>query len=87
MTSEELRRFLSPETTAEILNVSTDDVHDLISRGELLAIRVGSRGPWRIESDHLELFIADQYEHARRSALWEQAELANIPELADGRII
>ncbi len=87
MTSDELRRFLSPETTAEILDVSIDDVHDLISRGELMAIRVGTRGPWRIESAHLEAFITDQYEHARRAALWQQAELANIPELADGRII
>ncbi len=87
MTSEDLRRFLSPDAVAELLDVTVDDVHELIQTGELLAIRVGTRGPWRIEADHLERFIADQYEVARRVALWQQAELANIPELADGRIM
>lgn len=87
MTEIEARRFLSPDAVAEILSISVDDVHELIGRGELLALHIGSRGPWRVEVAQLEMFIADQYEHARRMAVWEQADFANIPELSDGRIL
>lgn len=80
-------QFLSPEAVATILSVTVDDVHDLITSGELLAIRVGQYGPWRVDEAQLELFIAHGYETAARMSLWNEASLANIPELSDGRLI
>ncbi|MFZ4893282.1 helix-turn-helix domain-containing protein [Plantibacter sp. Mn2098] len=82
-----LGRFLTIADTADILNVSTTDVAELIDSGQLPAIRVGRGGPWRIERDVLEGYIDGQYEEARRSALWQQAQLADLPELSGGRII
>ncbi len=57
-------RFYSPEQVAAVLNAPLDTVHDLIGSGELLAIRLGSRGPWRVDTAHLEAFIRDQYQVA-----------------------
>jgi excisionase family DNA binding protein len=79
--------FLTPDAVAEILSISVSEVYSLLESGELLGLRVGQRGPWRIEHDQLERFIQDAYAVAARVARWNQAELANIPELADGRII
>jgi excisionase family DNA binding protein len=81
------RRFLSPEDVAEILSVSVDEIYALLTAGELLGIRVGARGQWRIEETQIELFIADAYEFESRAARWRQAEHANITEVADGRIL
>ena len=79
--------FLSPEAVAAILSVTVDDVHALIRSGELLAIRVGQHGPWRVDEDQLTLFIEHSYETAARMALWNEAALANVAELSDGRLI
>lgn len=74
-------RFLSIAETAELLTVSVTQVYNLVHRGELAAIRVGKRGPWRVSPTVLQAFIDDQYEMARRSALWHQSELADIGAL------
>lgn len=71
-------RFLSISETAELLTVSVTQVYNLVHRGELAAIRIGKRGPWRIEVSVVQNFIDDQYEMARRSALWHQSEYADI---------
>ncbi|MFT6535044.1 MAG: excisionase family DNA binding protein [Alpinimonas sp.] len=71
-------RFLSISETAELLTVSVTQVYNLVHRGELIAIRVGTRGPWRIDISVVQAFIDDQYEMARRSALWHQSEFADI---------
>lgn len=63
---------------AEVLRVDVADVHELIGSGELAALRVGNRGPWRIESEVIEEFIAQQYELARREAAFRNGEFANI---------
>jgi excisionase family DNA binding protein len=87
MTENAIRQFLSPDVIAEILSVTVEDVYELLESGELFGLRVGKRGAWRIEESQLNQYIADGYELAARAARWNQAEMANIPELADGRII
>ncbi len=74
-------RFLSISETAEILTVSVTQVYNLVHRGELAAIRIGARGPWRIELTVVQAFIDFQYEMARRSALWNESEFADLGTL------
>lgn len=75
-------RFLTVADAAEVLAVDVETVHDLILSGELPAIRVGERGPWRVERTQLELWIDDQYEATRRRSAWHQGEFANVIELS-----
>lgn len=75
------QRFLTVPEAAELLRVDVADVHTLIRSGELAALRVGNRGPWRIEADVLEEFIAQQYELARREAAFHSGAFANISVL------
>lgn len=74
-------RFLTIAETAELLNVSVSQVYNLVHSGELAAIRVGNQGPWRVAYSVLELFIAEQYEMTRRSAMWREAAFADVVEL------
>lgn len=76
-----LGRFLTIVDTAEILNISVGQTYTLVRSGELLAIKLGERGQWRIERHVLEAFIAARYEEARRKGLWNQAEYTDLPEL------
>lgn len=78
-------RFLSVADAAEVLAVDVETVHELILSGELPAIRVGERGPWRVERTQLELWIDDQYEAARRRSAWHQGEFSNVVELSGVR--
>lgn len=74
-------RFLSISETAELLTVSVTQVYNLVNRGELAAIRVGTRGPWRVEESVVQAFIDFQYEMARRRALWNQSEFVDLGAL------
>jgi len=74
-------RFLSISETADLLSVSITQVYNLVHRGELAAIRVGKRGPWRVDPRVLQAFIDDQYELVHRSALWRQSEFADTGAL------
>lgn len=76
-----IQRFVTVPEAAELLRVNVAEVHTLISSGELAAIRIGNRGPWRIETDVLEGFIAQQYELARREAAFRNGAFANISVL------
>lgn len=90
MTGEEtddVTRFLTVGDAAEVLSVAPGDVIGLIETGELPAIRVGRPGAWRIERVELEAYIEAMYEETRRRALWEQSDLASIPELSGGRVV
>ena len=86
-TPDRLGRFLTLADTAEILNVSARQVYALVRSGELPAIKVGASGHWRIERRVLESYIEAMYEESRRLALWNQSEIAPLPELVDGRIV
>ncbi|MGN6126319.1 MAG: helix-turn-helix domain-containing protein [Humibacter sp.] len=84
---DDVTRFLTVGDAAEVLNVAPSDVIGLIDTGELPAIRVGRPGAWRIERVELEAYIEAMYEETRRRALWEQSDLAAIPEVSGGRVV
>jgi excisionase family DNA binding protein len=54
-------RFLTLTDVAEILNTSSAQVYALVRRKELVAIKIGGRGQWRVESTQLEDFIERMY--------------------------
>jgi excisionase family DNA binding protein len=62
-------RFLTLDDVAEILNVSWSQAYALVRRKELIAIQIGGRGQWRVETDELERFIARKYAEARGAAV------------------
>ena len=74
-------RFGTLTDVAELLSLSAAEVLALVRSGELPAIRLGSIGQWRVEAVVLESFIADKYDEARRLALWNEAEFADVAEL------
>jgi excisionase family DNA binding protein len=76
-----LARFLTLSDAAEMLSVSLGVAYSLVRSGELPAIRIGTRGQWRIERDVLESFIEARYEEARRASLWNQSDFANVADL------
>jgi len=59
-------RFLTLEQVAEELNTSVAQIYALVRRGELVAIRLGGRGQWRVERRRLEEFIEALYEQTER---------------------
>jgi len=84
---DDVTRFLTVGDAAEVLNVAPSDVIGLIDTGELPAIRVGRPGAWRIERVELEAYIEAMYEETRRRSLWEQSDLAAMPEVSGGRVV
>ncbi|MEV8253457.1 helix-turn-helix domain-containing protein [Rhodoglobus sp. NPDC076762] len=82
--AEGLGRFLTLADTAEVLSVSPHEVLDLVRSGELPAIKVGSKGQWRIENSVLESYIEALYEETRRMSLWNQSDIATVTEVHFG---
>ena len=74
-------RFLTLADVADILNVSWRQVYALVRRKELLAIQIGGRGQWRVESAELERFIAQKYDEARAGTVPEDPD---VEAVADG---
>jgi prophage regulatory protein len=87
MSESALPQFLTLDVVAETLSITVDDALSLVESGELLGIRVGRHRTWRVEVAQLELFIQHAYEFQAAAARWTHADFANIPEVADGRII
>ena len=58
-------RFLTLADVAETLNVSASQVYALVRSGDLVAIKIGGRGQWRVEATALEEFIARKYVQTR----------------------
>lgn len=65
-------RFLTLADVSEILNISASQTYALVRSGELVGIKIGGRGQWRVERDRLEQYIDQAY---RRTA----ASLADLP--------
>jgi len=82
--ADSLGRFLTLADAAEVLNITPSEVLELIQSGELPAIKVGSKGQWRIENSVLESYIEAMYEQTRRMSLWHQAEFASVTEVNFG---
>jgi excisionase family DNA binding protein len=55
-------RFLTLDEVAEELAVTKTQVYTMVRKGELTAIRIGTKGHWRVERAKLEAYIAAQYE-------------------------
>jgi excisionase family DNA binding protein len=72
-------RFLTLDDVAEILNVSWSQAYALVRRKELIAIQIGGRGQWRVETEELERFIQRKYAEARGTTLPEEPEPAASP--------
>ncbi|GAB2520573.1 helix-turn-helix domain-containing protein [Paramicrobacterium agarici] len=81
ISSESIGRFLTVADASEILNISIDEVHELITSAELPAIRVGSPARWRVERRVLEDYIQQKYEETRRMSLWHEANAASIQDI------
>ena len=77
--------FVSVATAAEMLAVSVSHIYALIRSGELPALRVGRRGPWRISTGALAAFVSDSYEIEFTAAQWREAQWAGVIDIADGR--
>lgn len=80
---ESIGRFLTVADASEILNISVDEVHELIDSAELPAISVGSPSRWRIERRVLEDYIQEKYEETRRMSLWREANAASVQDIGD----
>lgn len=74
-------RLISPSAAAEALDVSVDEVIELVLTGELRGVKIGVRAQWRIEATSVTGYLDDQSEHTRRMALWRQSNAASFPEL------
>ena len=58
-------RFLTLADVAEVLNTSSAQVYALVRRGDLVAIKIGGRGQWRVESSQLEAYIERLYQETQ----------------------
>lgn len=58
-------RFLTLADVAEVLNTSSAQVYALVRRGDLVALKIGGRGQWRVEASQLEDFIERMYAETR----------------------
>ena len=63
------QRFLTLDDVAEILNISWSQAYALVRRKELIAIQIGGRGQWRVETEQLERFIQQKYAEAQAAPL------------------
>ena len=59
-------RFLTLADVAEVLNTSSAQVYALVRRGDLMAIKIGGRGQWRVEASELEAYIQRAYADAEQ---------------------
>jgi excisionase family DNA binding protein len=59
-------RFLTLADVAEILNISASQAYALVRNGDLVGVKIGGRGQWRVERDQLERYIARLYDETKR---------------------
>lgn len=79
--SPDRARFLAPAQVAEMLQLDVDDVVALVNEGQLRGAKIGSPARWRIDAASIEEYLTARVEDARRSALWQQSQVASFPEL------
>ena len=60
------QRFLRLSEVAEVLNISGSQTYALVRSGDLIAIKIGGRGQWRVEALELEKYIKRMYVDTRR---------------------
>ena len=55
-------RFLRLPEVAEILDVTESQVYAMVRSGDLVGVKLGAKGHWRVERDALEAYIAEAYQ-------------------------
>ena len=76
-------RFLTLTDVAEVLNTSSAQVYALVRRGDLVAIKIGGRGQWRVEATELEAYIQRMYAEAR--TFIDEHPFEDLDETRDAR--
>lgn len=74
-------QYLAPAQVAELLQLSVDEVIELVQEGRLRGAQLGSPARWRVDESSLGEYLAEQSEIARRMALWRQSQTASFPEV------
>ncbi len=59
-------RLLTPKDVAEYLNITESQVYTLMREGDLLALKIGRRGVWRVDREELDRYIERLKEEARQ---------------------
>lgn len=57
MDASELKKLLTPNEVAELLNVSVAQVYTLLRGSELPGLKIGKRGVWRVDPDQLAAYV------------------------------
>jgi excisionase family DNA binding protein len=76
-------RFLRLSDVAEILNISSSQTYALVRNGELVAMKVGGRGQWRVERKELEAFIRRAHAQTREFVEQHPYGRDDAPEATD----
>lgn len=58
-------RFLTLDDVAQEMCLSSSQVYALVRHGDLVAVKIGGRGQWRVERRELEEWIARLYTDTR----------------------
>lgn len=67
-------RFLTLTDVSETLNVTLAQTKALVRSGDLVAIKIGGRGAWRVERSALEDYITRMYDETKRFIAGEQGK-------------
>lgn len=59
-------RLLTPDEVAEYLNITTSQVYTLMRDGDLVALKIGRRGVWRVDREELDAYVGRLKEEAIR---------------------
>lgn len=70
-------RFLTLTDVGETLNISPAQTYALVRNGDLIAIKVGGRGQWRVERKELEAYIQRMYDETARFVQREPVQPEN----------
>ncbi len=72
-------RFLTLTDVGETLNISPAQTYALVRSGDLVAIKIGGRGQWRVERKELEAYIQRMYEETARFVQREPVAPDSLP--------
>ncbi len=59
-------RLLTPKDVAAYLNITESQVYTLMREGDLLALKIGRRGVWRVDREELERYLERLKEEAHQ---------------------
>lgn len=51
-------RLLTPDEVAEYLNITVSQVYTLMRDGDLVALKIGKRGVWRVDRAELDAYVS-----------------------------